>query len=465
MCCNNMKESHLKNYKGWSGATISCLTLILAASLCIVQESKAQSAFSVTPIFSGASTRVNWIPGPQKISVGSYADILVPQGYAWADAQTARVMLESVNDPAPDDLIGVLAENSGKWWAVVEFKPVGYLKGANSETLDAQSILKDVLKVENDRRTSDGVPLVSSLTWESTPVYHAQSHSLSWSIDVNDGSSKGVNQGMAFLGRHGVLQITDVQPYPAADTTSLPTLAGNITFKDGEHYTDYQAGDKLAQLGLAGIVSGQTGENVASTGFGGATAAWIYAGFGLCIVVAGVVLLRKSGRRRHVRAPVRVAAADFVAPSNGAPVPAIATNGKRHHHGRRKKVFDYSKFYTTVMRELSHSSYGPAIAIPNGRTAANGRANGQANGHVKANGQTNGHANGNGANGTYTNGANDALKAEIVELITSQKNLIQEQKCLLDQQTRLIEEKRWLIEEQTAFLKGQAEQQFPLKFE
>jgi hypothetical protein len=114
------------------------------------------------------------------------------------------------------------------------------------------------------------------------------------------------------------------------------------------------------------------------------------------------------------------------------------------------------------MRELSLHSYGPGTAVNGKSNSLNGHHH---NGHT--NGHTNGHANGhaNGTNGKNGSSLNETLKTEIEELIATQKNLIHEQKCLLEQQTKLIEEKRWLIEEQAAFLKGHAEQKFPLKFE
>jgi hypothetical protein len=296
------------------------------------------------------------------------------------------------------------------------------------------------------------------------------------------------------LGRHGILQITAVQPYPFTDAPFMKGLASDVAFKDGESYADYQKGDKIASIGLAEFVTGENEANMAanSHGFSGATAALVYAGLGACVLVGGLVVMMK--RKKHHHRPARTsapvaAAAPMASKSmashasngsngssahkNGQPAaPATAkvslNQGQRkhlkHNRNRRRKVFDYPKFYTNVMRELSLHSYGPGVSMVNGKKA-NGHANGHQNGHMNGNG--NGHANGangtNGANGG--NGVNEAIKSEIGELIASQKNLIQEQKLLLEQQTRLIEEKRWLIEEQTAFLKGQSDQQFPLKFE
>ena len=437
------------------------------------------------------------------MSVGDYADIQIPQGYRWVDGQAARAALESQNNPVPDDLVGVLAPDSGKWYAVVEFTPNGYLKDPKEFT--SPVAVKYAETAMNDQRAKQGLLSITSLDWQSKPVYDAQANSLTWSLQVQTTSAKEMDQRVALLGRHGILQITAVQPYPFTDAPSLKQLASNVAFKDGERYTDYQSGDKIAGIGMAELVTGDNEANTvgASHGFSGSTAAVVYAGLGACVLVGGLVVVMKRKKHHHrrtrVATPVTAVTATTVAASasnggsahasngsngasahkngNGQPAaPAmakVALNGQRKdskqgQRSRRRKVFNYPKFYTNVMRELSLHSYGPGAPL-NGKSNSNGHANGHQNGHANgSNGHANGHANGsnghaNGANGGH--GVNEAIKSEIVELIASQKNLIQEQKNLLEQQTKLIEEKRWLIEEQTAFLKGQSEGQFPLKFE
>ena len=497
-----MNVRYLKNSKVCDRLTTFCLVAGLGIfSLALPSQSRAQQPLDST-LFSGPS--INWVSGPQSLSVGTYADLQIPQGYRWVSGLAARSILEGQNNPVPDDLIGVIAPDSGKWWAVVEFAPKGYLK--DPKEFSTPVAIKYAETALNAQRTRQGLSSITSLDWQSKPAYDAQANTLSWSLQVQSGSTKALDQKMVLLGRHGILQITAVQPYPFTDAPSLSQLASNVAFKDGERYTDYQSGDKIASIGMEELVTGDDAANIAAShGFGGTAAALVYAGLGACVLVGGlvVVMKRKKHHHRRVRVSAPVAATTAVTAatmashgSNGNGASAHASHGSNgssaHKNGqsatpamakvtlnqghrkdlkgnrsRRRKVFNYPKFYTNVMRELSLHSYGPGVAMANGKSKANGHANGHENGHVNG---TNGHANGaNGSNGhvngTNGNGVNDAIKSEIVEIIASQKNLIQEQKALLEQQTKLIEEKRWLIEEQTAFLKGQSEGQFPLKFE
>jgi MYXO-CTERM domain-containing protein len=484
-----MKVRFFKTSTGLVRSAVICLVGGMTGVSCFYQQCQAQQS-SQPAQFSDPLKQINWISGPQSVNIGNIADINVPQGYRLtADAQGARFVLDTLNTAVPDDVVGVLVPDSGKGCVLLEYSPKGYVNDAAMAQLNAKSVLKSVKK---EIPTQENGQAVTAMDWNMAPVYDSQARSLSWSLQVQTASSKTQNQGEVLLGRHGYIEMTAVESYPLAAAPDLKQLAANISFKPGERYSDYQSGDKLAEIGLAEVISGGKPANAAgifSGGFGGAAAAWIYGGLAL-LTLGGLFVLRKKSRRHSVRshvavevpAKVAVAAAsvneplpawqaDEVKPTNGvlnghapAASPAARNGSKSLHRNRRKRVFDYSKFYTNVVKELTLHSYGGGTPVMNGKSRSNGHTNGHANGHT--NGHANGYANGNGANGS---GNPDLVKADIEQLIATQKHLIQEQKCLLEQQTKLIEEKRWLIQEQSTFLKGQADliqdQQFPLKFE
>lgn len=484
-----MKVGCSKSFGRWTSAATLCLFVTLLGSFGFHQQCRAQQSLSQTALSPDPLKQISWVSGPQKISLADCAYIDIPAGYRLTDAHGARVILQNANNPIPDNLIGLLATDSGKWWAVLQYNPNGYIKDPGARQIDAAAVLKAV-QARNQNAS------ITSINWESQPVYDAQKHSLAWSFKLHSASMQALNETVLLFGRRGDLQLTAFRPYPLADAPFLTKMVQNITFKDGERYADYQPGDQVADAGLEDLIVGGKAIKTASGGFTGATAAWIYSVIGVVILGGGILLMKKNRRHRSASRPVQasapaaqaasVPAMSFKAPA--APVAAAAVaakpvaamgngsngngahatngngsaNGKKHlHRSRRRKVFDYPKFYTNVMRELSRHSYGPGTAV-NGKKSANGYANGHSS--AATNGNGNGSANGH-ASGSNGNGVNETIRSEIVDLIATQKNLIQEQKCLLEQQTRLIEEKRWLIEEQTAFIKGQSVQQYPLKFE
>jgi len=476
-----MNVRFLKTSLGWKNSCIFCLVAIFTGLFSLRQQCFAQMSLlqPVQPnMFVNPSRQLNWISGPQKLSLGTLADFNIPQGYRLTDAAGARFILENNGIAVPKDIIGLLTDD--KSTAIIEYSPKGYVKSADIAQINPATVLKDVqerIQVQNDSKQV--MSSIKSLNWQSVPAYDSPTHSFAWSLQVQTASSRELNETVVLLGRHGILQITSILSYPLGNSPPLKQLVeSNIAFKDGERYTDYQSGDKVAEIGLADIIAGPKPKSSLFAGGFGAVAAWTYSGLAVCLVLGGVLIVhrnKRQPRRASVRAPVMANASSAHASATNAVAaePALALNnhklngnGNGHHtpvkvspaqkreskqfnRNRRKRVFDYPKFYTNVMRELSLHSYGPGGVATNGKSHANGHSNGH-------------------ANGTNGSKANETIKSEIVELIATQKNLIQEQKCLLEQQTRLIEEKRWLIEEQTAFLKGQSslidEQQYPLKF-
>ena len=113
-------------------------------------------------------------------------------------------------------------------------------------------------------------------------------------------------------------------------------------------------------------------------------------------------------------------------------------NGNHHQNGvRRKKVFDYNRYFTDLMSAVSSNNHFEPAAT-NGHSHELDRISAVLASQEPANGSThpaNGHS----------------------EMISHQKTLIEEQKRLIQEQTRLIEEKSRLIAEKNQLLKMQSE--------
>jgi hypothetical protein len=241
----------------------------------------------------------------------------------------------------------------------------------------------------------------------------------------------------------------------------LQQLVKNITIKDGQRYVDYESGDKIAGVTLSQLIVDNkrpAGNGNLMASAGGGVVVWIYSGLAGGVVLIGGAVLYQRRRQRKVRGAVyanggHAIAATRAASGNGhgngsgslgVKLPDVKVGASDNRDKlRRKKVFDYSKFYTHVVMELSSRSNAGVGPAPNGRLS-------------------------NHATATNEGVANQAIASATLDLIASQKNLIEEQKSLMHQQTRLIEERRKLIEEQNALLKRQSdmiESQYSLKLE
>ena len=413
---------------------------------------------------------IHWKAGPNTWTYDNLVNIQIPDGFYVTDTEGARIFLKGMNNPVPENVIGVLSIDSGKWWALVEYKPMGFVKVAHDKQLDPATVLKAVEAQQKTAGRSDAE--LASLDWNSQPAYDAETHSLEWGVKFLTPSVQVANDSAILLGRHGILKITAV--YPAVASAVLPSMkdvARNISFKSGEAYEDFQDGDQIAGVSLADLIVDKkvshqptslksliTKNNIIGAGAAAAL-----------LAVAGIFV---ATRKRHGQSAKRPAhkngAANGHAPKNGSVIQANGVNGKTAVNGNghavaangngarkpRRRDFSYSRFYTNVVMELSSSCPGGWTPVYKKFATPTVNGNGSANGIAH-----------NGAN----NGSSVQLpsKAEM-DLIAYHSHLIEEQKSLIQQQTALIEQKRRLIDEQNTILKRQFEmidKQYSMNFE
>src|SRR5436305_8414242 len=97
----------------WAVLTIACL-----------QANSSWAQPSVPAALQGA----DWINGPGEASLGSAADIKIPQGYSFTDAQGARAYLQAKGSPIPEGLVGILMPDAGDWRIILKYSEPGFVK-------------------------------------------------------------------------------------------------------------------------------------------------------------------------------------------------------------------------------------------------------------------------------------------------------------------------------------------------
>ena len=493
------------------------LALACVAYLC-GQASNAQQQ----PTFQqpSANNPVQWLSGPTKVNLGDTAEIIVPDGYRFLDDKGSRYFLEGMHNLAPKNLVGILAPSSAKWFAVVKYSGIGYVKDTDASQLDAAGMLKTVQKLiarQNEASSKNGLTAIASADWELQPAYDPAQNKLEWAIRaVTGGNVATVNYSVRLLGRRGVLEVIAIQPYQADfDLAPLRDIVKGISFKDGERYTDYQAGDRLAKASMAQLAASENNPDSASasnTAKSSHKVLWIGIGLaGLLLVGVGILLVKNllQGRRSpdSQKRPVAAAAvprqpvlASQQQPDTAVAAPALPVrkssqpvafaksqgpasqlrvserNGKtpRQNGRKRKKQYNFHLFYSDMIMNLTRwnylggfGSYASDYAHGlNGSTPdqlADGSNHSLDNGH----GTNGNHSNGtNGTNGNHnvspTNGAGTTDAAKILametsKLIENQQKLIEGQRKLIDEQNKLIQEKSKLIDFEQTVLSKQSE--------
>ena len=453
--------------------------LSLSGAVLINQPCTGEPSLPIVP------QPISWISGPATVSIGRNADLRIPAGYSYTSEKGARAFLEGMRANVPQGVAGVLQPNSSSWWVAFDFSPTGYVKDEDKELLDPDAILKKLGDEMNHQQEKPG-----SITWERKPDYDPNLHSLEWAVRIGGGEGETViRQTVRLLARHGVLDAVVTRPArESSDLTPLKDLLKEISFKDGERYADYRAGDKIAAGGLASLVTlgkqQQPTENaaIAKVQTGGMNMFWIGLASVLCVGLVGtVVLVKKINKLRGVKpmieaakavaepmqTPAAAAQAQVAAPipsPAARPIAARPVNGnghKKHHHEEKlkpgvakanghgvrskRKVFNYQKFYTEMM--LS----GPTPSLTaevNGYELEMNRLMG----HGPAHSHSHAHA-----APEPPKDDSSALVSAHSELIANQKTIIEEQKRLIHEQAKLIEEKTRLIAEKNQLLQRQSE--------
>lgn len=417
------------------------LSVLLGLLTFSLLNSTTQTAFSQnSPLFSRPDL-INWVNGPAKANVGANAEIDVPPGFSFVSGQDAVTVLKIMNNPAPPTLAGILTPASRKYFIVLEYNSVGYVKNASRQKVNPLAVLK-FLRAEATKG-NNGATAINSIAWEIEPKYDRQQNLLEWAILAATDSSKTVNHVVRLLGREGVLDAIAVQSADATEEVPLKQLMAGISFKPGYTYADYQEGDKLSEKNLAELIAGESSPELKTAS--SENLAYAIGGGVMVLLGAGILVVRrKKSIPAHTRS--RAVASIPVAHANGngsshrpMPVPE-ASRGDNHVNGtnghaklQRRKMFDYQRYYTDLMSQVSDRAE-IQVATPKGARNQN-----QSDAR------------------STTIELHPTNVAANLSLIESQKRLIEEQQRLIREQSRLIEEKALLIQEKNQVLEKQAE--------
>jgi uncharacterized membrane-anchored protein len=202
-----------------------------------------------------------WQAGPTTGKIGGTATIAVPQGYKFLGPDGARKLNTLMENPSPDVDEYVLVKNDYQWIAFFSFTDSGYVK--DDEKLDADDLLKTATEgteASNEERRDNGWAPIHVTGWAFKPQYDASSKQLEWAFRLKGEGSDGesINYNTRLLGRRGVMEVLvltsqeDLQAGVADFKTKLP----GFTFNPGEKYAEFRSGDRVAEYGLAALVTG-----------------------------------------------------------------------------------------------------------------------------------------------------------------------------------------------------------------
>lgn len=208
------------------------------------------------------SSPVTWQEGPTLAAIGDLAEIQVPMGFKFTGAEGTQLLLRLMQNPTNGSELGFLVpQGDSSWFVIFEFDDVGYIKDDEKDALDADAILKSIRSgndAANRERASRGWGTLEILGWEQPPRYNTETNNLEWAVKATSGQDPVVNYNTRLLGRAGVMK-ANLVCNPEVLPTALPEfrkLLAGYSFKSGQKYSEFRQGDKVAQYGLAALVTG-----------------------------------------------------------------------------------------------------------------------------------------------------------------------------------------------------------------
>lgn len=247
-------------------------SVVCICALIVVGQSKRRPSPTPTPASTWDSYEgVKWQKGSSVGDLGDIAQVKVPEGYIFANANDTRTIMEANQNPTNGRELGFVAPAGESWFAVFEFDDVGYVKDEDKDSLNANALLDSIkagTEEGNKERTRRGWATMTITGWEQPPHYNEITHNLEWAVKATSEGVPIVNHNTRLLGRGGVMEVTLVTE-PSELAATLPkfkTMLQGFEFKQGHRYAEFRAGDKTAAYGLTGLIVGGTAATLVKTG-------------------------------------------------------------------------------------------------------------------------------------------------------------------------------------------------------
>jgi len=225
--------------------------------------------------------KIAWVDGPATAQLGDIAEIKVPAGYRFTGKDGTRTFLEMTGNPPSGEELGTIVPRSKSeddqefWFVIFEFQDTGYVKDDDRDKLDPDGLLKtirDNTEDANKERLRRGWLPYHIRGWYKPPFYDTQTRNLTWAMQgysTNQGKEEAsVNYSVRILGRRGTMSV-DLVLDPALVDSVVPKfdkLLTGFSYLHGSAYSDFRAGDKVAEYGLATLVAGGATAIAAKTG-------------------------------------------------------------------------------------------------------------------------------------------------------------------------------------------------------
>lgn len=285
---------------------VSRIAATIGVCLACAGPAGAQDATGQQQTVTQKILGLHWVEGPTQVRIGRNATFTVPAGYRFLGPDDTVKFMELTKNLGSDDGGTVFAPDDFAWWGEFEYADVGHV--ADNEKIDPDALLSTLRsnQVEaNKQLSARGWATLELVGWQKAPFYDPDTHNLSWAVDLrNSQGGEDVNYNTRLLSRTGYTAATLV-----AGTSNLQAsidqfkgAVAGYQFTGDQTYAAYKPGDKVAEYGLAALVTGGAVAVAAKTGLwkvivGALVAGWKFVAAGVVALFAalGRMFKRKTG--------------------------------------------------------------------------------------------------------------------------------------------------------------------------
>jgi len=260
-------------------------------------------ALALVPVFAMADmtaeqrkeefNKLDWHVGPRAEAIAGKATLKTPSdNVQFLDDKNSRRFLELTGN-LPEDGNYTILDREGGWWATFTFDQSGYVK--EGDKIDADALLKTLKESDgpaNEERKRLGLGALYTEGWYVPPHYDEKTKQLEWGLKLRSDYGVTLNYTIRLLGRSGVMSATLVSSPETldADVASFRKVLTGFDYNDGEKYSEFKAGDHVAEFGLAALVTGGAAVIATKKGFWAAAALFLAKMWKL-VAIGGVALI------------------------------------------------------------------------------------------------------------------------------------------------------------------------------
>ena len=235
---------------------------------------------------------LSWVEGPTVVDVGVNAKFMVPANYVFLHPTDTQRIMELMQNPSSGKQ-SYFGPKDMRWFALFEYDETGYVP--DDEKIDAVEILVSIrqgTEVANKERAKRGWAPVEVLGWRYQPFYDPATKRLEWAIDGQSGNDKVTNYNTRILARTGVTSAVLVAD-PSILQTAVPEFKSAVSgyeFIQGQRYAEFKPGDRVAEFGLAALITGGAAAVATKKGFWAVMAGFIAASWKfIAVAVVGLI--------------------------------------------------------------------------------------------------------------------------------------------------------------------------------